>query len=130
MLVLGAVVSVVTPLGAVALTATPALADITTGLPAPYATAANGSDPDASPCAYNGQNGYCLYTSQDLNLAPDSHGNYYPMNQTMGYFSTDGRSWTSQGPVFTESKYVSKGWTPSGANHLWAPHMTYANNQY
>src|SRR5438552_2656910 len=46
------------------------------------------------------------------------------------YFSTDGLSWTSQGPVFTESKYVSKGWTPSGANHLWAPQMYYSNSKY
>src|SRR6476619_7507628 len=110
MLVLGAAVGVIAPLGVVAMTATtatPALAGITTGLPAPYVTTVNGSDPDAAPCTFNGQNGYCLYTSEDLNLAPDSHGNVYPMNRTMGYFSTDGKFWTSQGAVFTESKYVS-----------------------
>lgn len=130
MLVLAAAACVAAPLGVMALSAGPASADITTGLPAPYVTTANGSDPDAEPCTFNGQSGYCLYTSEDLNLPADNHENYYPMNRTMGYFSTDGKFWTSKGAVFTEQKYVDKGWTPSGANHLWAPQMTAANGKY
>lgn len=117
--VLGAAVSVVAPLGFVALSATPTLA--ASNFAAPYVTTANGSDPDAEPCTYGGQTGYCLFTSQDLNQGLDSHGNYYPMNQTMAYFSADGLNWTSEGAVLNESAYVSRGWTPSGANHLWAP---------
>ncbi len=105
----------------------------TTGVPAPYVTTSNnlnGSDPHPHPCTLpNGLSGYCLFTSQDLNQSGTS-GNAYPMNQTMGYFSTDGITWTNgsggasgSGKVLTtEQNYRNAGWgVPTGANHLWAP---------
>ncbi len=135
-------------LGVVGMTATQASASIptnfTTGIPAPYVATSNASDPDVEPCTYNGQTGYCLYASHDRNEAPidcDSNGNncqnYYPMTETLGYFSTDGRSWTAEGNrnnvtagIFNESAYVSKGWTPSGAKHLWAPNVENVGGTY
>lgn len=105
---------------------------VTTGVPAPYVTTSNntnGSDPHPHPCVNNGVSGYCLFTSQDLNQS--GPGGSYPMNQTMGYFSTDGITWTNgsggasgSGKVLmTEALYTAKsGWNvASGTNHLWAP---------
>jgi hypothetical protein len=117
--VLAVATTVIAPAGLIGFDAAPALA--VTNFPAPYVTTANGSDPDAEQCTSNGQNGYCLFTSQDLNQGLDNHGNYYPMNQTQGYFSTDGTNWTPKGAVLDERSYVDKGWTPAGADHLWAP---------
>jgi hypothetical protein len=41
------------------------------------------------------------------------------MENTLGFFSTDGRNWTPKGVVFSESQLAL--WVPSGAQHLWAP---------
>lgn len=122
------VTSAATPLGALGVGASQAAASTPAPpYPAPYVTTSfNGSDPDAEPCTYNGQSGYCLYTSRDLNQGK-AGSNYYPMTQTAGYFSTDGVSWTYEGVIFTEQSYVNKGWTPSGADHLWAPNVTRAS---
>ncbi len=126
-LTLGLATILIAPLGAVGLTTTAAhvaSADQTVNY---YATTSNGSDPDVEHCevTYYGMptEGYCMYTSQDLGAS----GNY-PMTNTEGYFSTDGVNWTAEGTVFSESQYVSKGWTPSGAKHLWAPSMALGND--
>ena len=58
----------------------PALANETGGL---YLSPNNASDPDMEQCSFQGVNGYCMYTSQDLN-----QGGNYPMSNTLGFFST------------------------------------------
>ena len=55
---------------------TAANAAVTQGVPAPYVTTANGSDPHTKPCVHNGQAGICLFTSQDLQQGPVTTG--YP----------------------------------------------------
>jgi hypothetical protein len=119
-------------LSAVGLTA--ANAAVTQGVPAPYVTTANGSDPHTKPCVHNGVAGICLFTSQDLQQGsvttgyPSGQANSYPMSQTLGYFSTDGINWSAPTVLMTESTYQSQGWVQTlfnGASfsplHLWAP---------
>jgi hypothetical protein len=91
----------------------PALANESGGL---YLSPNNASDPDMVQCSFQGVNGYCMYTSQDLNQS----GNY-PMSNTLGFFSTDGYSWTAEGTVLSEQAYIDQGWVPANAKHLWAP---------
>ncbi len=99
----------------------------TTGVPAPYITTQPSGDPHPEPCQLNGQTGVCLYTSQDLAEGkvttgyPAFNQNAYPMTNTLGYFSTDGVNWQGPWTLMQESTYVTMGWTPSGAKHLWAP---------
>ncbi len=124
----GVVASLAALIGAAGVGAAPASAAITTGLPAPYVTTSPSSDPDAELCTYNGVQGYCLYTSQDINQGKDGYGNYYPMNQTLGYFSSNGLSWQYIGVVLTEQQYVNHGWVPNAnVRHLWAPTQAYGN---
>jgi hypothetical protein len=117
---------------------TTAKADVTQGVPAPYVTMANGSDAHTKPCVHNGQHGICLFTSQDLKQGPVQTGypttpggeNFYPMDTTLGYFSTDGINWSGPNVLMRESTYQSLGWvqktlsdgkTPFNPLHLWAP---------
>ena len=113
---------------------TAAHAAVTQGVPAPYVTTANGSDPHTKPCVHNGQHGICLFTSQDLQQGavttgyPSGQANSYPMSQTLGYFSTDGINWGQPTTLLTESTYQSQGWVQTSFNgasfnplHLWAP---------
>ena len=113
---------------------TTARAAVTAGVPAPYVTTDNSSDPHAKPCVHNGQPGVCLFTSQDLKQGPVTTGypsgqpNSYPMSQTLGYFSTDGVNWGAPTVLLTESMYQSLGWVQTVFNgaafsplHLWAP---------
>lgn len=99
----------------------------TTGVPAPYVATQPSGDPHPEPCQFNNQNGVCLYTSQDLAQGrvtagyPSYNPNGYPMTNTLGYFSTDGVNWQGPWTLMSESTYVSQGWTPNGAEHLWAP---------
>src|SRR5690348_1266164 len=57
----------------------------------------NASDPDVEPCWYNNQSGYCMYTSQDLGQSGSGCNGGFPMNQTLGFWSPDGSSWTYEG---------------------------------
>lgn len=89
----------------------------------------NASDPHLTDCPdTTGGVGLCLYTSNDLNLPTDSHGNSYPMNKTYLYTLEHGQNpsvqtnWVDRGAVLQESQYS---WVPSGANHLWAPAEAY-----
>ena len=111
---------------------TAAHATVTQGVPAPYVTPANSSDPHTKPCVHNGQAGFCLFTSQDLRLGtvtyPGGAQNFYPMSETFGYFSTDGVTWSAPTVLMRESTYQNQGWVQSSVNgatfnplHLWAP---------
>jgi hypothetical protein len=113
---------------------TPAHAAVTQGVPAPYVTTANGSDPHTKPCTHNGLQGICLFTSQDLQQGevttgyPSGAQNRYPMSQTLGYFSTDGINWSAPTVLMRENTYQNQGWVQSTFNglaysplHLWAP---------
>jgi hypothetical protein len=113
---------------------TAANATVTAGVPAPYVTTANSSDPHTKPCVHNGVAGICLFTSQDLQQGavttgyPSGQPNSYPMSQTLGYFSTDGVNWSAPTVLLTESTYQSLGWVQTVFNgasfsplHLWAP---------
>ena len=108
-----------------------ATADVGGGLPG---ITENGSDPMVTKCTFNGQNGYCMVTSQDIGSG-STPAVPYPMNITKGYFSTDGLNWTDQGRVvaphtnksiFEEEKIFNtqpNGFVPPGTNHLWAPDL-------
>lgn len=134
----GIVMALAVPLGAVVLTAHSAMADtvsnVTIGVPPAYvnpSNSTNSSDPDVESCTFNGQTGYCLYTSQDIPGQGQIGSNSYPMKITRGYFSTDGINWTPEGTVdgvtgniFDESQYP---WA-NGNNHLWAPNGYRAND--
>lgn len=109
-------------------------ATVTQGVPAPYVTTANSSDPHTKPCTHDGIQGICLFTSQDLNQPPittgypNGAGNLYPMNETLGYFSTDGVNWSAPTVLMRESTYQNLGWVQStykglafSPDHLWAP---------
>jgi hypothetical protein len=111
-----------------------AVAQVTQGVPAPYVTPANSSDPHTKPCVHNGVSGFCLFTSQDLRLGPVQYPsgqvNQYPMSETFGYFSTDGVNWSAPTVLMRESTYQSQGpgWVQPSVNgaafsplHLWAP---------
>jgi len=112
---------------------TAAHAAVTQGVPAPYVTPANSSDPHTKPCVHNGVAGFCLFTSQDLRLGPVQYPNngptnVYPMSETFGYFSTDGVTWSAPTVLMRESTYQNQGWVQSSVNgaafnplHLWAP---------
>ena len=116
-------------IGLMTVAPTSASADVTQGLPSPFITTANSSDPHAKPCTVGGQAGMCLFTSEDLNQGsvttgyPSGQANSYPMNRTLGYFSTDGVNWQGPTVLMTESTYQSVGWVQSSSNplHLWAP---------
>jgi hypothetical protein len=109
---------ILVPLG---LASTQASATVTAGVPAPYVTPNNASDPHAKPCTLGGQAGVCLYVSHDMDGTTAPGGNGYAMDATNGWFSTDGINWSGPTPLLNEKAYVDKGWTPSGADHLWAP---------
>ena len=111
-----------------------ATAAVTQGVPAPYVTTANSSDPHTKPCTHNGVQGICLFTSQDLQQGavttgyPSGAANSYPMNTTLGYFSTDGINWSAPTVLLTERTYQNLNWVQSSRNgaafnplHLWAP---------
>ncbi len=111
-----------------------ATAAVTQGVPAPYVTPVNSSDPHTKPCVHNGVSGICLFTSQDLKQGqvttgyPNGAANLYPMSQTLGYFSTDGVNWSAPTVLMRESTYQNMGWVQSSLNgaafnplHLWAP---------
>jgi hypothetical protein len=69
-----------------------------------------------------GTNGYCLYTSVDMGQDFAYPGNYYPMEETKLYYSTNGySSWVDKGEIFHEDTLENAGWVPSDAYHLWAP---------
>jgi hypothetical protein len=115
-----------------------AAADIGGGLPG---ISENGSDPMVTKCSFNGQNGFCMVTSQDLGSGA-SAAVPYPMNITKGYFSTDGLNWTDEGRVvaphtnksiFEEDKIFNtqpNGFVPPGTNHLWAPDLVQVNGTW
>jgi hypothetical protein len=93
-----------------------------------FATSNNSSDPFAFRCRRGGGvEGYCMVTSQDLPEGPFDVGgageNYYPMSQTMGYFSPDGLNWTASNVAVTESTLGM-----SGTKHLWAPAVRRVKN--
>ena len=103
--------------------AAPAFADITTSY---FGTVGNASDPHAFPCKRNNVEGYCLVTSKDLNAAPINPGgpaeNYYPMDTTLSFFSSDGLYWGIQGNAINEQTIQNAGFPGMGTNdHLWAP---------
>jgi hypothetical protein len=117
-----------------AIAPTAARAAVTAGVPAPYVTTANSSDPHTKPCVHAGRAGICLFTSSDLQQGavttgyPNGQANSYPMSQTLGYFSTDGINWSGPTVLLTESNYQSLGWVQTVFNgasfsplHLWAP---------
>jgi hypothetical protein len=111
-------------LGTFALTA-PALADSN----ADFVSTGNSSDPAAFSCVnpaspYN--QGYCLVTSRDLSETPLRKGqlgeNYYPMSQTIVYFSSDGLKWGSANVALNESSLLRDNNSAlTGTKHLWAP---------
>lgn len=94
-----------------------------------FATANNSSDPYAFRCRRptSSVEGYCMVTSQDLFEGPfdvDGPGeNYYPMSQTIGYYSADGLNWTSSSVAVTEDTIGR-----SGTKHLWAPAVRRVKN--
>ncbi|MET8148832.1 hypothetical protein ACIBSW_17420 [Actinoplanes sp. NPDC049668] len=95
-----------------------------------FATSNNSSDPHAFKCkrpSAGSVEGYCMVTSQDLFEGPfDEDGpgeNYYPMSQTMGYFSPDGLNWTTSAVALTEATIGR-----SGTKHLWAPAVRRVKN--
>ncbi len=92
-------------------------------VPGPYFATQNlGSDPHMIPCKDGNTNGFCLYTSRDMGASFRYPGNYYPMEETRAYFSTNGYSgWVDKGRVFHENTLESAGWVPTNAYHLWAP---------
>jgi hypothetical protein len=121
-------------------------------VPAPYFATSNlGSDPHMIPCNDGATAGFCLYTSQDMGQMYGYPGNYYPMRDTLVYFSTNGYSgWTYKGIAFTESQLdswagkrtdcVASGSTKVAkspdvapncrAYHLWAPSAVKSGNYY
>ena len=127
--------------GGALLTAPTSHADV----PSPYfATSGEGSDPHMIRCTdpSTGTNGYCLYTSVDMGQSynyPDGCeepggadcANWYPMEQTKLYYSTNGySSWTDKGAVFHENTLETAGWVPSNAYHLWAPAALFDGSYY
>lgn len=98
-----------------------------------FATQGLGSDPHIIECTYQGVDGYCLYTSQDMGASYRYPGNYYPMRYTRAYFSENGYSgWTGGAVVVNESSlWVSNGgWVPDNAYHLWAPAAVRSGSYY
>jgi hypothetical protein len=104
-----------------------------------YVTTSNASDPFVMECNDpQGGFGLCLYTSQDLGVA-GNFDNPYPMRNTLGFFSSDGLTWSPRGnaggvngQVFTEGMITvgqNHGFVPSGANHLWAPSVARGDDQ-
>jgi arabinoxylan arabinofuranohydrolase len=86
----------------------------------------NASDPFVTRCTSNGVSGYCMYTSQDMNVNPPP-GNPYPMQNTRGFFSTNGQTWTDKGVMWNETQYP---WHETDAFHLWAPAMAQWGSTY
>jgi len=95
-----------------------------------FATTAYGSDPNVYDCLNpngNGVRGYCMVTSQDLEQGvidlDKLTENYYPMNKTRGYFSTDGLTWSSANAKDILDEEALKPLVADGRNtkHLWAP---------
>jgi hypothetical protein len=77
-----------------------------------FVTANNSSDPHIINCTRtDGVVGYCLYTSQDLGQDyAYAKANYYPMTETMVYFSTNGYSgWSAAQIAFKETQIP---WVP------------------
>jgi hypothetical protein len=115
-----------TATGAIVTAAGTASADQTTDyLLANSGYTGNASDPDVEPCYFN-QPGYCMYTSQDLGSGGNTANAFFPMNQTLGFWSPDGVSWTYEGVVAQESTLPSSFWSTANGGttypkHLWAP---------
>jgi hypothetical protein len=83
-----------------------ALAAVTQGVPAPYVNSSNsvnGSDPHVKPCVNRGVNGFCLFTSQDLNES-DTTSTLYPMT----FFTPNGFALLS--PPRTSTNERSASW--------------------
>jgi hypothetical protein len=106
--------------------ATPAFADVDTQY---FATTGRASDPFIYDCNIPVSpftRGKCMVTSQDLVQSPiGSFGsadyNPYPMSETRGFYSTDGRTWVQMSaPAVTEAKIGR-----SGFKHLWAPAVSF-----
>ena len=129
---------------AVVLTAPFASADVTG---TPFVTTANSSDPHVINCTdpSTGTNGFCLYTSQDMGQQyAYTPANYYPMRDTLVYFSPTGYDqWTAKGVAFSEwqlDAWVPRRTCPTPAPgesadscrpyHLWAPSATRVGNDY
>src|SRR5688572_29063548 len=116
-----------------AVTATLALAPTSQAdVAGPYFATQNlGSDPHMIPCTDGATAGYCLYTSRDMGQSFAYPGNFYPMEQTRAYFSTNGYSnWVDKGQVFHENTLEAAGWVPTNAYHLWAPSAVKSGNNY
>src|SRR5688572_30718893 len=69
-----------------------------------FVTTNNSSDPHIIACNDGSTAGYCLYTSQDMGQQyAYPSANYYPMRDTLVYFSPNGyNNWTYKGVAFTE----------------------------
>jgi len=102
-----------------------------------FASSSNASDPSAYRCHNpngTGSLGWCLTTSKDRNESPyNAHGpaeNYYPMSETLTFFSTDGIKWgapqtgVDEDDLYRAIPYL--GWRNlEGNNHQWAPAVRY-----
>jgi hypothetical protein len=128
------VVCTVTSLALVAIDPSSASADLTSNYL--VSSVVNTSDPFAINCsdAATGFSGTCLYTSSD-NGTGATGANPYPMSQTRLFTLADGldpsvqTNWRSRGVVFDESQITTpNGFVPPGANHLWAPAVSYGPN--
>jgi hypothetical protein len=92
-----------------------------------FATQGNASDPHIIRCTRSStplgtyETGYCLYASRDMGAAYRYEDNWYPMEQTMMYFSMDGKNWSSGTEVAHENTFEAAGWVPTNAYHQWAP---------
>ena len=96
----------------------------------------NASDPDVVPCNSDLGQGMCLYSSTDMSSGA-LPGNGYPMSQTHAFFLPSGAdpsvqgNWQDKGVVFGEDQITTNkpgGLVPSGANHLWAPDVSFAGD--
>ena len=121
---LAAALACVAMLATAAAVVAPARADVTDQY---YHQTQNAADPHVFRCAHPGdanQLAWCMVTSQDLNQAPiDPSGpgsNYYPMDKTLGQYSSNGVNWYNQGTALTEAKIGR-----SGFKHMWAPAATW-----
>lgn len=106
--------------------ATPAFADVDTQY---FVSDERASDPFIFDCnipVAPFTRGKCMVTSQDLVQSPigtfgSDDYNPYPMSETRGMYSTDGKNWQEMSsPAVTEAKIGR-----SGTKHLWAPAVAF-----